>query len=468
MKMKVQVIIEYEGNETPVVEEVACLQRGELLPASVGLTLNEGKEMLSKIQENMVIYQVEEYIAQRRHCPNCRVEYSCKGTHGLTFRTLFGKMELPSPRFYSCSCHSQTKKSFSPLAERLPERTAPELLYLQTKWASLMSYGLTVDLLEEVLPLHASIASTLRNTHKIAKKIESELGDEQFVFIEGCERDWEGLPTPDEPLTVGIDGGYVHARNGDNRKAGWFEVIVGKSMKGQGDCRRFGFVNGYDKKPKRRLFDMLKSQGLQMNQAITFLSDGGDVVRNLQLYMSPQAEHLLDWFHVTMRLTVMKQMAKGLSNQFPDLENDLERVKWYLWHGNVFRTLQVLDDIQFDIEGFDADKNISKLQKAVQEFNGYISANRAFIPNYGDRYHYGETITTAFVESTVNEVVSRRMVKKQQMRWTKKGAHLLLQVRTQTLNDDLRDTFNRWYPGMTHTETTAATANSSSTQCYVC
>ena len=66
--------------------------------------------------------------------------------------------------------------------------------------------------------------------------------------------------------------------------------------------KSFGFVNGYDQKPKRRLFETLKSQGLQMNQNITFLSDGGDTVRDLQLYLSPFAEHLLDWFHVTMRL----------------------------------------------------------------------------------------------------------------------------------------------------------------------
>ena len=38
------------------------------------------------------------------------------------------------------------------------------------------------------------------------------------------------------------------------------------------------------------------------------------------------------------------------------------------------------------------------------------------------------------------------MVKKQQMRWTPKGAHLLLQVRTRVLNDELGDAFRRWYP----------------------
>lgn len=81
-----------------------------------------------------------------------------------------------------------------------------------------------------------------------------------------------------------------------------------------GKC--FGLVQSYDDKPKRRLFEVLKSQGMQLNQRITFFSDGGDTVRNLQLYLNPEAEHLLDWFHVTMRLTVLNQTAKGLPKTF--------------------------------------------------------------------------------------------------------------------------------------------------------
>jgi len=68
------------------------------------------------------------------------------------------------------------------------------------------------------------------------------------------------------------------------------------------------------------------------------------------------------------------------------------------------------------------------------------------IPNNGERWRCGETISSAFVESAVNQVMSKRMVKKQQMRWSKRGAHLLLQVRTKVLNDELRATFDRWYP----------------------
>jgi hypothetical protein len=53
--------------------------------------------------------------------------------------------------------------------------------------------------------------------------------------------------------------------------------------------------------------------------------------------------------------------------------------------------------------------------------------------------------------SAVNQVISKRMVKKQQMRWTPRGAHLLLQVRTRVLNDQLADDFHRWYPGLSRT-----------------
>jgi hypothetical protein len=80
------------------------------------------------------------------------------------------------------------------------------------------------------------------------------------------------------------------------------------------------------------------------------------------------------------------------------------------------------------------------------------------IPNYGERYCNGETISTAMAESTVTQVISKRFVKKQQMKWTKRGAHLLLEVRTRVLNGDLRAMFCRWYPGMTTREKPAQQA----------
>src|SRR5262249_52571460 len=91
-----------------------------------------------------------------------------------------------------------------------------------------------------------------------------------------------------------------------------------------------------------------------------------------------------------------------------------------------------------------------KLAKYLGEFATYIRANAHLIPNYGERHRCGEAISSALAESTVNQVISKRMVKKQQMRWSPTGAQLCLQVRTAVLNNDLAGCFHRWYPGFTH------------------
>ncbi len=228
-----------------------------------------------------------------------------------------------------------------------------------------MSYGLSVELLTEVLPIAEEISPTSvrRHLQRVAERIEGELGEEQFQFIEGCPGDWAKLPPPGPPLTVGLDGGYVHASDLKSKSEGWFEVIAGKSVQTEGGAKVFAFVNKYDTKPRRRLYEVLKSQGLQMNQQVVFLSDGGDTVRDLQHYLSPESEHLLDWFHITMRLTVMKQMVKGMTAELKpddkhpetatglaDLERHLESVKWNLWHGNVLHALQRIDDLGDDLE----------------------------------------------------------------------------------------------------------------------
>ena len=63
-----------------------------------------------------------------------------------------------------------------------------------------------------------------------------------------------------------------------------------------------------------------------MNQAVTFLSDGGDTVRDLQMYLNPQAQHILDWFHISMRLTVMSQLAKSSeADEQPNLSAEIEK-----------------------------------------------------------------------------------------------------------------------------------------------
>jgi hypothetical protein len=292
MQVKVQVIIESDTGQR-LVEEVASLVRNTLSAETLGLSLAEAKEILQHLQASVVNQQISKHLQEQRHCPNCGAVRSLK------------------------------------------------------------SYGLTVDLLAEVLPLGGQIntRTVRRQLQRVAERTERDLGSEEHVYIEGCPRDWGQLLRPGAPITVGIDGGYVRGRQGKSRSTGHFEVIAGKSIADDAS-KCFAFVSRSDKKPKRRLFEVLKSQ----------------------------AEHILDWFHVTTRLTVMRQTAKGLplpenGDGTNDVIKKLESIKWYLWHGNVFRALEKIEFLQMDIEDLDETEAQSKLLKALSEVEHYMESD---------------------------------------------------------------------------------------------
>lgn len=457
LRFKLQLVINTDEHEE--VSELIVLDKGFSGLAQLGLALSESKSILQGIQQAMIEQQVMAYLRSRSRCENCGKDLGYKGHHEITFRTLFGSVSIQSPRFRPCRCQPDARGSFSPLSELLTEHISPELLYMENKWASLVSYGLTAKVLQEFLPVDGKLnAATVRNhTLEVAERCEGALGDERVFFIDGCPLDWQGLPPPAGPITVGIDGGYLRSWHERTRN---FEVIVGKSVPSEGDPKCFGLVQSVDSKPKRRLFDLLTSQGMQMNQQVCFLSDGEEAVRELQHYLNPNAEHILDWFHITMRITVLKQYIKGLVRIEKDegtygyrsparqIQETLDSTKWKLWHGKVADALERLQDIEALIYNFqESYTKFKKLEKAVDEFHTYIQRNAPIIRNYGRLWRDGRVISTAFIESLVNSFLGKRFSKKQQMQWSPNGAHLLLQIRAKVANRELANLFQEWYPG---------------------
>jgi len=460
MRVKLQLFMCSDESQEETVTDVITLNKNNQRIEHLGLTLAEAKQLLSTLQRHLLQQQIATFLDTCATCAACGALLKVKAHASRSFRTLFGTYKLDSPRLEHCDCTRRKTLSFRPLSALLTESVAPELLYIEAKWASLVSYGMSLDALKDFLPLEVTLdVKTVRyDTLKVAKRIEAELGEEQSCFIEGSPSEWNLLPRSEGAFKVGIDGGYV--RNWFAKKHN-FEVIVGKSMRSFGEdkddkgpsSKRFGFVQTLDTKPKRRLYEVLHAQGLQMNQEITFLSDGDDTLRELQLEMSPQATHILDWFHLTMRLTVLEQYGKGLvqceAALGEEIREKLARLKWSLWHGQVDKALNKLNDLERSIEPFNETyARFPQLVKALSALRTYVGNNRHLMPNYGERYHHGEAIATGFVESTVNEVVSKRFCKKQQMQWSKEGAHLLLQTRVKTLNGELGTIFKRWYPDM--------------------
>src|SRR6202035_106521 len=105
--------------------------------------------------------------------------------------------------------------------------------------------------------------------------------------------------------------------------------------------------------------------------------------------LNPESEHGLDWFHITMRITVMKNMAKNLKwaqdlmeeseGEEPPLSTrvtaELDRMKWFLWHGNVVRALESVEELEDLVAAREPTDDNSKLEKAVEEFHTYIQNN---------------------------------------------------------------------------------------------
>jgi len=453
MQIKLLLEIDAGDGDGSGPRELISIAKATNSVEDLGLSLGESKALLAAAQQQIVERQTAAWLAKHRHCEACGKRLRSRGRYPVIFRTLFGEVRLASPRFDRCRCADGTgPATTAPLRSLLADHTAPERLYLETRWASLVPYAVTAELLADVLPIGSTInAATVRHhVLRVAERAEAEIGEEQVSFVDGCPADWAELPVPEGRIVVGLDGGYV--RDWTDKTSN-FEVIVGRSMPEDRAPRYLGLAHGYDTKPKRRLVDILKSQGLQANQDITFLTDGGDEIRALAELISPCGEHVLDWFHIAMRLTVLGQYAKGVAQldqaEGARLLTDLERIKWQLWHGDIHRVLEVIDDLEADVDGLEAAyPNLRRFRKAAHEFTVYIGTNAGSIINYGERYRAGERISTSFVEATVNTVISKRFAKKQQMQWTPRGAHLLLQTRTRTLDGTLRAMFERWYPGL--------------------
>jgi hypothetical protein len=450
MKVRVQLIVCAEEGQAETAYEVAVLEKDYQQIEQLGLTLTEAKHLLKQLQQHLVEHQAAAFLMRRSQCPACGLSFQVKERTTRTVRTLFGTLTLSSPRFYHCRCQTSQAATFRPLPALLTASTTPELLLMETKWASLISYGMTARVLKDFLPVDETLNATTVQNHTlgVAQRCEAELGEEPVIVDDRCPKNDSLASRLEEPVSVGLDGGYVRDWEQKQRH---FEVIVGKSIPADQPAKCFGFVQTYDTNPTQRLSALLQSQGVQDTQPLTFLSDGGETVRHLPGQLHPQATHLIDWFHLTMRVTSLGQYLKGLIRLNQEvgaiIQKTLESVKWLLWHGKVDKALDRLRDLDQRINHFtDSYPRFPQLKNAVQKFRTYLENNRRFLPNYGRRYRRGERISTAFVESTVNSVISKRFVKKQSMQWTKRGAHLLLQTRVKTLNNELAVTFRRWYP----------------------
>jgi len=297
--MRVQLVIEDASGASNCTDIAAIERHAEDL---IGLSREDAKAMAGAVQRAMVEAQAREVIYRGSICPACQQRLRRNGKHRIGYRTSFGRLDLDSPRFYRCRCQTHTRQSISPLAIWLGGHISPELQYLEAQFATLLPYGVSARMLGSVLPLEraTSITTWKRHVANIGVRLDRE-AHERVATAPALNE--FGLPKRNPIQAVGFDGGYVKASDARSRQEGWFEVMVGKSLPRAGMGQVFAFVHRLEAQPTERMERFLAEQGVFPAQPTTFLSDGGETVRQAQGEFRQFGEPILDWFHVAMGTT---------------------------------------------------------------------------------------------------------------------------------------------------------------------
>src|SRR5208337_475348 len=209
----------------------------------------------------------------------------------------------------------------------------------------------------------------------------------------------------------------------------------------------FATTNTSQLEMRARTLQALQFEGYSGHAEITILSDGAEIMKRLPKALPKPTTHIIDWFHLAMKIRPMQQIADHIVGSRPILcgilaviDEEIKALKWKLWHGQVERAICALEKTVADMNqlGRRGDFSAARLNSLGQQLLTYIRSKRTAIVDYDTLYRSGRRIATSLAESAVNSLVAKRMVKSQQMRWSQKGAHLMLQVRAAVMNGNLR------------------------------
>jgi hypothetical protein len=190
------------------------------------------------------------------------------------------------------------------------------------------------------------------------------------------------------------------------------------------------------------------------------MTDGAESLLRLKKLLPVPTRPVLDYFHVAMKVRHIDQCigrippyAFSPAGSVFELYDRFNYLRGYLWSGrrakfkeSSDRLLCLLDRVREELP--ESERPASMASGHLCELGGYLRKNAAGVINYREWRRAGRRISTSAVEGTVNRLIGSRMCKSQQMCWTRRGAHLLLQVRCAVFNGDLLAGFQRWFPAV--------------------
>ena len=350
--------------------------------------------------------------------------------------TVFGKLSLNAPRFDGrCGCG--VGRIVSPVSELLPKRLSPELCNLQIKLAAQLPYRKASTILRDLLPDTGGLShETTRNrTLAVGKRIEEELCDE----IDAPQPIVEPAPQ----MVVGIDGAFVNAVRTKVGERHQFEILTGRIETTDRCGETFAVVRDLDR-AKQKVHAVLRRCGRDAKKTeLTILSDGEDGLRGVVGWFGKTCKHRLDWFHISRRIERIRRdflylpsaggadFGKCLANHCADLDS----MKWMLWNDGIEMADLGMATVHVGLFqhalacSSESSQPFTRIEEKLRELRSYLYANRERIASYAETFRNKERVSTAHVESTVNQLINWRMCKKHQMAWTRTGAQYLLHVK---------------------------------------
>jgi hypothetical protein len=235
------------------------------------------------------------------------------------------------------------------------------------------------------------------------------------------------------------------------------EVRVGNVETETGGRQVFAAVGKADTDLKVLIRRNLDAVGRTEDTALSAFTDGCPGLRRMLADADVTERPMLDWFHIAMRLQHLKQIAHALSADDPArvmaktvIVTEVERLHWRLWNGkakdaqiSIERIRAVMHHFQGELEGPRHIAPSRKVWTALHALDGYLTGQSEWLVDYAERHRAGLRVGTAITEGTANFLVNRRMNKSQQMRWSRRGADLVLQVRCAVYNGTLGSGFGQ-------------------------
>jgi hypothetical protein len=412
--------------------------------ADVGLKLAEGKRILNRMEQIVMDEQLRRYCEEKRTCSVCGRRRHLKDNRARKFYTVFGKLSVNAPRFDGrCGCG--VGRIVSPLSELLSKRLSPELCDLQIKLAAQLPYRKASAILRDLLPDTGGFShETTRNrTLAVGKRIEQELCDE----IDAPRP----IVEPAAHMVVGIDGAFVNAVRTKAGQRHQFEILTGRIETTHRGGETFAVVRDLDR-AKQKVQAVLRRCGRDAKKTeLTILSDGEDGLRGVVGWFGKTCRHRLDWFHISRRIERIRRdflylpsdedadFGKGFASHCADLDS----MKWMLWNDGIEMADIGMTTVHIGLFqhalacSSDNRQPFIRIEEKLRELRSYLYANRESVASYAETFRNKERVSTAHVESTVNQLINWRMCKKHQMAWSRTGAQYLLHVKAVAINRKL-------------------------------